>query len=428
MSVPASILSLFVLLAALGFGYMLIPGDDVEQERMTTEAVVDDMAAPPAQDQTSLLQGSADRRMDDFGQGPSGKTVTMPLRDRYRQAYTGTTNGAGGGLPSRDLSEGQGSEGQARYRIIDREPAPGNDMARSVAGDDAVAGDRPDELETKAPSFDIVRVDPAGRTILAGRASPFADVEVLVGGEVLDRVKATSRGEWVSTPVKALDKGDQEISLVAGGEGELAIPSRQVVVVSTSASTEREVAEVDKPVAVLLDKEKSGEGRVLQAPGTLETDGELALTLVDYNDEGAIKLSGEAPPGTPVRIYIDNEPTALVIGDSKGNWIATLDRDLPGGDYTLRLDQLDQKGQTVARLETPFTRVATPPVEGQSKVDYVVVQPGNSLWRIARRLSGDGFNYVYLFEANQGQIKDPNIIYPGQVFEVPKDGEEGVAG
>ena len=99
---------------------------------------------------------------------------------------------------------------------------------------------------------------------------------------------------------------------------------------------------------------------------------------------------------------------------------------MPGGDYTLRLDQLDEDGQIVARLETPLTRVTEPPVEGDAKVDYVVVQPGNSLWRIARRLSGDGYNYVYIFEANEGQIRDPDVIYPGQVFEIPTT--IGVAG
>ena len=92
----------------------------------------------------------------------------------------------------------------------------------------------------------------------------------------------------------------------------------------------------------------------MQAPDKLQSAGDerLALKLVDYDDEGAIRLSGEAPPGVPVRIYVDNEPAALVIGNSKGYWITTLDQELPGGDYVLRLDQLDEKGQTVARLET----------------------------------------------------------------------------
>ena len=63
-------------------------------------------------------------------------------------------------------------------------------------------------------------------------------------------------------------------------------------------------------------------------------------------------------------------------------------RELAPGDYTLRLDQLGSDGQPVARLETPFTRVRQPPVAGEAQVDYVIVQPGNSLWRIARRLFG----------------------------------------
>jgi nucleoid-associated protein YgaU len=53
------------------------------------------------------------------------------------------------------------------------------------------------------------------------------------------------------------------------------------------------------------------------------------------------------------------------------------------------------------------------------QVDYVIVQPGNSLWRIARRVLGEGMQYVHIYEANQAQIRDPDLIYPGQVFEVP---------
>ncbi|NJO37855.1 MAG: LysM peptidoglycan-binding domain-containing protein [Rhizobiales bacterium] len=265
----------------------------------------------------------------------------------------------------------------------------------------------------------MVRVDPDGRSVMAGRAAPLTDIEIKAGGEVIDRVTATATGEWVSIPGEPLAAGDQELSLTAVPKDGEPMDSRQVVVVSVPEPAAEPV--LDQPVAVIVDRDRGGEGRILQAPDKLQSPGDerLALKLVDYDDRGAIRLSGEAPPGVPVRIYVDNVPAALVIGDGRGYWITTLDQNLPGGDYTLRLDQLDHKGQTVARLETPLTRVATPPARGQAKVDYVVVQPGNSLWRIARRLSGDGFNYVDIFEANQGQIRDPNVIYPGQVFEVP---------
>src|SRR5690606_7061408 len=128
-------------------------------------------------------------------------------------------------------------------------------------------------------------------------------------------------------------------------------------------------------VAVLLAREGKGSGRILQAPGRLSAEGTLALMTVSYDEGGKVLLSGEAPPGVPVRIYVDNRPAATVVGDAKGAWAAGLDEALAPGTYTLRLDQLGADGEPVARLETPFTRVSEPPVEGNLQVDYVVVQP-----------------------------------------------------
>jgi nucleoid-associated protein YgaU len=45
--------------------------------------------------------------------------------------------------------------------------------------------------------------------------------------------------------------------------------------------------------------------------------------------------------------------------------------------------------------------------------------PGNSLWRLARRSYGRGIRYVEIYQANRSQIRDPNLIYPGQVLAVP---------
>nr|WP_272911570.1 LysM peptidoglycan-binding domain-containing protein [Loktanella sp. M215] len=47
------------------------------------------------------------------------------------------------------------------------------------------------------------------------------------------------------------------------------------------------------------------------------------------------------------------------------------------------------------------------------------VQPGSTLWAIARDNLGDGMLYVSVFNANADQIRDPDLIYPGQVFVIP---------
>ena len=420
-----------VLLAGV-VGVVFVTLDPFENSQGQGEG---DSVSAPSDDQplsTDLgksppIEGSAARRMDDFGSGPSGTAVTVPLQDRHRQAYSSGSGGGGGALVAPSPT----------VRVIERdvtplENRPTDDEVLSDAGEEIAGSDDPTLV---LPTFDVVRVDPTGTTVMAGRAMPSTEIDIRVGDKVIDRVTTTSSGEWVSTPAEPLLPGDQELSLTALSHSGEPIDSRQIVIVSVPEVVDEVEGsgteiEPEETVAVLLDKDESGAGRILQAPDKLESVGNqrLALTVVDYDDRGAIRLTGEAPPGVPVRIYVDNVPSALVIGNSKGDWITTLDQGLPAGDYTLRLDQLDAEGQTVARLETPLTRVAQPPNEGSAQVDYVVVQPGNSLWRIARRLSGDGFNYVYIFEANEAQIRDPDVIYPGQVFEVPANVGVEVAG
>jgi len=329
---------------------------------------------------------------------PAQAAVTEPLPPTPEQE------------PARDPSAPEEPEGDAAgASVASTEEPPSSPQTEAEAG----------------PSFDLVRVGRDGRAVIAGRAAPGAEVEVRAGGQVIDRVQATRRGEWVAIPARPLAPGDQELSAVASLGG-ATVPSEQVVVLAVPEPTSPTVvaattapAAPAEPVAVLLPRDRGGTGRILQAPGRLSAEGTLALMTVSYDESGEVLLSGEAPPGVPVRIYVDNRPAALVVGDAKGGWTSGLGEALAPGTYTLRLDQLDAEGQAVARIETPFTRVSEPPVQGDLQVDYVVVQPGNSLWRIARRLSGKGLDYVHIYGANQAQIRDPDLIYPGQVFEIP---------
>ncbi len=50
----------------------------------------------------------------------------------------------------------------------------------------------------------------------------------------------------------------------------------------------------------------------------------------------------------------------------------------------------------------------------------MTVQPGNTLWAIARESYGEGPLFVRVFEANRDRIRDPDLIYPGQIFEIPE--------
>ena len=54
-----------------------------------------------------------------------------------------------------------------------------------------------------------------------------------------------------------------------------------------------------------------------------------------------------------------------------------------------------------------------------SKVETFEVKRGDNLWQISRHLYGEGMRYSTIYEANSDQIRDPDRIYPGQIFVVP---------
>ncbi|MDZ4095247.1 MAG: LysM peptidoglycan-binding domain-containing protein, partial [Paracoccaceae bacterium] len=77
-------------------------------------------------------------------------------------------------------------------------------------------------------------------------------------------------------------------------------------------------------------------------------------------------------------------------------------------------------------LATPLPEAATASVATEALSQSaatgpitVTVQPGFTLWQIARENFGNGVMYVQVFEANRDKIRDPDLIYPGQVFTVP---------
>ena len=89
---------------------------------------------------------------------------------------------------------------------------------------------------------------------------------------------------------------------------------------------------------------------------------------------------------------------------------------LPVGNLTI--DRIAGDGKPVARLELPFDRVEVP--TGGRDFRRLVVVRGDNLWNIARAHYGTGYHHTVIYGANKEQIRNPDLIYPGQVFSLPK--------
>ena len=268
------------------------------------------------------------------------------------------------------------------------------------------------------PSFDVVKVGPTGLAVIAGRAEPGARVIVRDGDKAIGEVTADRRGEWVLIPDQPIGAGNRLLSAEASNPGIGAVvKSEETVALSINPPPTGRTGET--ALAVVLPRDGGHGARVLQLPEGASPGQPNALSMdtAEYDAQGKVVLSGHAAPGATVQIYLGNEPLATVTADAAGAWSATSSRAVPSGQLELRLDQLTAGGQVAQRVALPFGQeTAMDPAPGQN----YVVQRGNSLWRIAQHAYGAGTRYVVIYSANPDRIRNPDKIYPGQIFKIPK--------
>jgi nucleoid-associated protein YgaU len=283
-----------------------------------------------------------------------------------------------------------------------------------------------------APQFDVVRVQPGGDALFAGRAAPNARVRLSDGTNTVGEVVADGRGEWVITPTAPLATGPREFTLSAVNPDGRSVPAASnLFVVVPEANRDIAGRPATAPatasaLAVAVPRSGDAASTVLQAPTVAPppatTDvrrippGAVSVDVVDYDRAGNVALSGRAAPDGDLQLYLDDAPVGRVRATADGRWQAVPDRQVEPGTYRLRVDQLGAEGRVTARAEIPL-QVSPPPAD--LPPGSVIVQPGNNLWRLARRAYGRGVLYTMIYQANQDQIRDPNRIYPGQIFTLP---------
>lgn len=280
---------------------------------------------------------------------------------------------------------------------------------------------------TSGPDFDVVRVQPNGQTVIAGRADPGATVTVLDGSTVVATVTADSHGEWVALPDKSLAPGSHELSLTqTSPAGAADQKSANVVVVAVPEPKKADTGAASQPLAVLMPRQGEGAAKTLQAPtgsssaAAPVTGGSGAapqIGAVQYDGAGHVSVTGHTAPDERVLLYIENKPVGDTRADAHGDWSVKLSDTVGAGNYALRVDSIGKDDKVRARAQLQFRRVEVPKELAGNQ--FLVVQPGDTLWHIARRTYGEGLLFTDIYHANRNEIVDPNLIYPGQVVALP---------
>ncbi|ASP22419.1 LysM domain/BON superfamily protein [Antarctobacter heliothermus] len=296
----------------------------------------------------------------------------------------------------------------------------------AVEGQPAVA---PDQIARAFPQPEVgAGPDPLGAPVWNGAPArgpvPGTQPAPEAGAAPLRPVAATG------TPVAVDDKdpdAPQVGTVTAGipdpassvGAVDPALPAADTVITARVLPEATDPPSSARGPAVLLSTPRG-----IEALSTAPiAPGDVALDSISYDDQGDVLLSGRGKTTSFVRVYLDNTPVTTSRIREDGGWRVELP-EVDQGTYVLRIDQINERGQVTARVESPFLRENAAVLEGAlaggtGLVRTVTIQPGNTLWGISSNRYGDGMQYVRIFEANRERIRNPNLIYPGQIFNLP---------
>jgi len=318
---------------------------------------------------------------------------------------------------------------------------------------DAGAPDTPTPAPRILPSVDVVRVERDGRALVAGSAEPGARIAIMSDNEEVGVAEADASGDFVAIFTAEPSSEPQSLSVEAEGAAGGVARSEDVVVLLPEAAApepEREVAAVgdgaeevaeagapppawvDAAGAVDAPTEEIAAVAIVRSDGVEATPlarpigadpRTVALASISYGETGDVALSGFGAAGGRLRAYVDDDFAREALVDADGRWEIGLG-DVDEGLYTLRIDAVGEDGRVESRLETPFQRDMPRARPGGTDGSVVVVQPGTNLWTLARIHYGSGVLYTQIFTANRELIRDPNLIYPGQIFALPEAGSE----
>ncbi len=343
------------------------------------------------------------------------------------------------------------------------EPAPGPQPTAEDGPDTRIAMVTPDE--SQAPRFDIVRVTDLGNVLVAGKAPATSAVAALLEETPVAQTVSSGGGEFVMMfdvePSPAPRVLELEVRLPNGdrlrSRDTLMLAPRSDVLAGQRApdgaaiatQTAREVATAPlfpdqtaaparpnvapaapdtasaAPLAVLMRSD--GSVQVLGQAGQLPGAEQVVIDSVVYDAQGDVSLGGRSGRGlADIQIYLDNQPILRTRAADDGTWQAQLDG-IERGVYRLRVDELDLAQQVTSRAEIPFERVTPEIARGAAGPQALIVQPGNTLWAMSQERFGDGMRFMRIFEANRDQIRNPDLIYPGQVFILPEDDRDSAS-
>ncbi|KXG86411.1 LysM peptidoglycan-binding domain-containing protein [Agrobacterium bohemicum] len=244
----------------------------------------------------------------------------------------------------------------------------------------------------KVPTFDVLRVEPDGSAVIAGKAVPGSRLEIVNNGQVIAQTTVEGSGDFVAVLDNPLKPGDHEIILRSTGKDGATVQSQETATVAVPAQKNGELlAMVTTPgkASRLMSVPDAAPGATppaettptpaqpqtanaaqpqnnattapaSQAPAATPPSETAAIRVLAVEFEGSkIFVAGSAPAGAAVRVLVDDKQIGNGKAEASGSFVIEGDVDLAVGNHIVTAEALDAAGNVTVRVRVPFARPET---------------------------------------------------------------------
>lgn len=239
-----------------------------------------------------------------------------------------------------------------------------------------------------APTFDVLRVEPDGSAVVAGKAQPGSRLEILSNGKVIAQTTIDGSGDFAAVFDNPLPPGDHELVLRSTDASGKATQSEEVATVSVPNGKAGELlAMVSKPgeasrvlampeaaPSALQPPQAAQQGQsatpaatTTPAPGAgtpapsaaaAPLTSTVQVTAVEF--EGSkIFVAGSAPAASSVRALVDDKEIGKSTTEASGHFVIEGNVDLSVGSHIITVEELNADGTVKVRVRVPFERPQT---------------------------------------------------------------------
>ena len=274
--------------------------------------------------------------------------------------------------------------------------------------------------------LEVIRVRPDGSLVIAGKGLPYSKIEIISNSEVIAVTTSDKIGDFVAVPQNQLKGGEYFLSFRQTTE------DNKVVIANKSIAINVTGKEDDVPIVAIVDSQGKLGAKVIQAPGLEQKENtntkdittntkitqepQIKILAITHDSKvGQLVLSGIAYNGVQVNAgFTGKETSSTKI--INGEWILSIPGKLIAGKQKVFAVLLGKSGKVLSKNSI---KISGKSIENANGKTLIIVQKGDALWNIAYQRLGLGNRYIDIVKLNKDKIKNPDLIYPKQLFIIP---------